>query len=363
MKILMLIDNLGAGGAQRQVVTLSKLFSDKGLNVTILLYNKDINFFEKDLCESSIAVKTCHHNNSIIKLLKIRSFIRNSGSDVVISFMDTPNFINCFSAIGGKSWKVITNERSAKDSTFTTKKGKIFLWFQRYADEIVCNSYNAMAMWKKNAPKYSCKLDVIYNAVSLSKINTAYHMRHNDKTNITVVASYRDIKNPHNLVKAISLLNATDKSSVVFDWYGNKIVSHEEQHVYSGINNLIKEKKLLNVINLHDASTNIHNIMNRADVIALFSKVEGLPNAICEAMIIGKPVIMTRVSDFSTLVNDNGVLCDWDNVDSIKNAIRNMVRLDNISLEKMGKVSKQKAKTLFEPDYVANQWITKFKKK
>jgi glycosyltransferase involved in cell wall biosynthesis len=35
--------------------------------------------------------------------------------------------------------------------------------------------------------------------------------------------------------------------------------------------------------------------MYESDVVALVSKLEGLPNTVCEGMALGKPIIMTRV--------------------------------------------------------------------
>lgn len=44
--------------------------------------------------------------------------------------MDIPNFLNCISAIGGVSWKVITSERNCNFNVFYKLKYKIFNWFQ-----------------------------------------------------------------------------------------------------------------------------------------------------------------------------------------------------------------------------------------
>lgn len=41
---------------------------------------------------------------------------------------------------------------------------------------------------------------------------------------------------------------------------------------------LIRQYDLQNVIYLHEEDKNIANIMNKSDVVALFSSVEGLPN-------------------------------------------------------------------------------------
>ena len=133
MNILLLIDNLGSGGAQRQIVTLGILLNNFQQNVTILTYSEG-GFFKQDVQNNGINHYYCKASNLFSRILKVRKFIRHGKYDVVISFMDVPNFLNNFAAIGGKSWKVITSERSSNISTFESMKGKIFSIFQRFSD-------------------------------------------------------------------------------------------------------------------------------------------------------------------------------------------------------------------------------------
>ena len=48
MKILLLIDSLGSGGAQRQMVTLAALLKQRGQEVSFLLYADD-GFFQNEV--------------------------------------------------------------------------------------------------------------------------------------------------------------------------------------------------------------------------------------------------------------------------------------------------------------------------
>ena len=145
MKILFLIDSLGSGGAQRQMTTIACLLKNKGYQVFFLVYSES-DFFKQSLNENNIPITTITTQNFINRILHIRKFIRKGKFDSVISFMDTPNFLNCFAAIGGHNWRVITSERSSNESIFRNRKNKIFNWFQRYSDTIVCNSENAKNM-------------------------------------------------------------------------------------------------------------------------------------------------------------------------------------------------------------------------
>lgn len=97
--------------------------------------------------------------------------------------------------------------------------------------------------------------------------------------------------------------------------------------------------------------------MSESDVVGLFSRVEGLPNTICEAMAIGRPIIMSEVSDYNVLVSNNGFLCNPNSVESIKNALANIISLSSNELLKMGNASKDIADKLFSEEVVGSAWM------
>ncbi len=356
MKILCFIDSLGSGGAQRQLVNLAIGFKEKGHDVSFLVYHS-ISFFKQPLDEHSIPVHEIIESNYLKRLFTMRRFIRSGNFDAVLSFLDVPNFLNNVAAIGRRKWKVITGERSAKEEFLKSKTGKTFAWFQRYSDYIVCNSKNAENMWRKYYPKYSHKLKTIYNTVTLTEISSNYIPRKDGKTNIVVAASYQYLKNPIGVIKALSLMSEGERSKVHVDWYGRIEVVYGNTMAYEESMRLIKTNGLEDTICLNDATKDIINKMNEADVVALFSSVEGLPNTICEGMMIGKPIIMSRVSDYDVLVDDkNGYLCDWDNPVSIKDAIIDVSNLGEDELLEKGKQSKAKAERLFSNETILKNW-------
>lgn len=361
MKILFLIDNLGSGGAQRQLVNIVKLLNEDGFNITIVCYSTH-DFFASMLKDSGIKVHWISVDSYFKRVWVIRKFIRRGQFDAVISFLEVPNFINCISSVGNNTWKTITTELSSNISTFKTARGKVFKWFQRFSDKIVCNSFNAEKMWATYYPSYSKKLATIYNPVILPEISSTYIPLKEGKLHIVVAASYQYLKNPIGLIKALTLLDMNVRSKLNVDWYGRIEVTTGDSRAYNEAVQLIKRFNLQEVINLYPATNDIIDRMVEADVVALFSQLEGLPNAICEGMKLGKPIIMSRVSDYSMLVDEmNGFLCDWDNAESIKDAITSALRLSEKQLIEMGIASRRKADHLFSPAAIVNQWIDEIK--
>lgn len=352
----------GGGGAERQITTVAILLKNEGYNVEFLCYGEG-NFFSTVLEEKSIPIHWKVYNSYLNRLFGIRSFIRKGKYDVVISFLSTPNFINNFAAIGGKKWKIITGERSAKTTTFTSKRGKIFAWFQRYADHIVCNSNNAKEMWLENYPNYKTKLETVYNYVNIPEITADYIPKRNGKLHIVVAASYQYLKNPIGLIKAVNLLDSEEKQKLKINWYGRAEVVKGDTRAYDEAKDLILSYQLENTISLNDSSSDILNIMNKADIVGLFSELEGLPNAVCEGMVLSKPIIMSKVSDYTVLVDDsNGFLCDWDQLESISRALSDALKLSKDDLIRIGHNSKVKSSTLFARDVITNSWVNLIEK-
>lgn len=356
-KILFLSPNLDSGGAERQMVTVASLLKDAGHEVEFLCYAVG-DFYAPILEDKQILIHWHFLPRPLKRILFVRRFIRWGNYDAVISFLETPNFLNNFAAIGGKRWKVITGERSSQDTTFLSKKGKIFCWFQRFSDYIVCNSENAKQKWIKHYPQYAVKLITVYNSVILQSISTKYEPKQGGKVNIVIPASYQYLKNTIGLIKALVLLDEEDRKKIHVDWYGRKEIVKGDTRAFDECVLAIKSYNLQDVISLHGDIKNIHDKMNEADFIALFSKYEGLPNAICEGMFLAKPIVMTCVSDYRILVdNTNGFLCNWDNLESIKEVLVQVINLKKEDMLQMGQASKQKACKLFAQEVILKKWV------
>lgn len=356
-KIVLFIDNLGSGGAQRQIVNLGILLRNKGYDVSVLVY-ADFPFYKSILDKYSIPLVMIDGSNYILRIIKVRAFLRKCGADVVITFLETPGFLGCISKIGGAKWKLITSELSAKKETFTDKKNRFYNIFERYSDAKVCNSENARKMWEQYYPQYKDKYSVIYNPIILStEVLEPKKKKSENKILVTVAASYQELKNPLGVIEALNLLSEEEREKIRIEWYGRKEVVTGDTAIYENAVQKIKEYKLQDSIQLSAETSNIYQLMIQSDAVGLFSTVEGLPNAICEGMMLGKPIIMSRVSDYKVLADGNGILCNAESPESIKGALQELLNCSSDKLQEMGKYSQMKAEQLFSEKIVGEQWV------
>ena len=215
MKILCVIDSLGSGGAQRQLVNLAIGFKGKGYEVSFLVYHS-INFFKETLDENHIAVHEIIDPNYVKRLLKMRRFIRKGEYDSVLSFLEAANFICEISGLPWRKWKLVVGERSANPTILKSFKLKAYRWFHPLADYVVANSHANLSLIQKInplLPKKKCQ--VIYNIVDFEKWkpDENYIPLKEGKLRIIIAASHRYLKNLNGLVEAVNLLS--DRKSVV----------------------------------------------------------------------------------------------------------------------------------------------------
>lgn len=355
MKIALLIDSLGSGGAQRQMINLATELSTKGHEVSLIRYYKD-DFYLYLLNKSQVNLVDVESSNAIQRIIRVRKTIRKMCPDALISFMDTPNLLAALSSIGKHSWKLIISDRIANESRFLGKKTKLIRYIQaKYADVIACNSQSAANLWKKYFPKTENKLCTIYNIIEVPNIDAT--PREDGKCRLVIAARYEREKNLWGVLTAVDLLSEEEKSKLEIHWYGKSNVVGAEGSGLSRGEEFIKQNNLENCVFLHPATDQIYPIMAKADYISLFSFMEGFPNAIIEGMTLKKPIVMSRVSDYAVLVDEkNGFLCDPHSPEDIANALRQAINTTSEQRAEMGERSYEKIKEICSRDRVVAQW-------
>lgn len=357
MKILCVIDSLGAGGAQRQLTNLALGFKETGHDVSFLTYHPE-NFFQEQLDKVKIPIITIIEPTYLKRLFRMRKYIRNGNYDSLLSFLDAPSFICEFAGMPYRNWKLVVCERSADPKILKSFKLKFFRYMHLFADEVVSNSCTNLEMVKKVNPLLpENKCYTIYNMVDLDLWKPAenYIVRKNGKTNIVIAASHQYLKNSRNLIEALNLLTDAEKSVISIEWYGGTSTDNS----YLESIDLINHYSLNDIIEFLPPINNIAEKVQAADCCALFSLYEGLPNTICEGMALGKPIIATKVSDMPKLIDEKigGYLCDTSSAESIRDVIRKILSTSNEQLILMGNHNREKAKLLFEKNEILNKYL------
>lgn len=360
MKILCVIDCLGAGGAQRQIVALALGFKEKGYNVSFLTYYYNP-FFNSILQNNGIAITCIEESNYLKRLYKMGRFIRQGNFNAVLSFLEGANFICQFVGLPYRKWRLVVGERSANPEILNSFKSKVFRWFHFFADYVVANSHTNMQYVNTInplLPKSKCR--VVYNMVDFEMFKPSNKIAQEQQGKFTLVipARIRIEKNINGLIEALLLLNNEEREKIKIDWYGK--YEQEEKTNPLLIESLvqIKSKGLESIITFHDATHDIKTIMQESDAVGLFSTFEGFPNAICEAMACAKPVICSNVSDMDCfLSHEPRLLCDPSDPHSITKSLSYLLNMDSDLLGKIGLQNRSIALNMFEKETIISSYL------
>jgi glycosyltransferase involved in cell wall biosynthesis len=292
--------------------------------------------------------------------LAVRRILRQGWQDVVLAFLEAPSFYAEFARIPRQRWGLVVGERSANPWI----KSGVLGWrrqFHRCADSVVCNSHTNRLMLEVGFPFLRRKLSTIYNFVDLGLFRPSLGDSAADRLNlnafrIVVIGRYDRNKNMEGVAKALLCLKRSRGSPVILvDWFGGMPT---DPVPFNRAKHFLAENGLSESLCLHHATRDIAAEFSHANAVGLFSFFEGLPNAVCEGMACGKPIVLSNVCDAGNLVREgkNGFLCDPSSPESMANAF---VRLASKSFDErrqMGLESRTLAECLFDERIVVERY-------
>ena len=104
---------------------------------------------------------------------------------------------------------------------------------------------------------------------------------------------------------------------------------------------------------------NIHKVYQKSDALVHPSFKEGLPNAVCEALAIGLPILASDVCDHPLLVQDgtNGWFSDPGIPNSIADALLKFVQQSDTECVEMSYESRRIAETKLGLDRLVDEYV------
>lgn len=353
MKILCVIDSLGSGGAQRQLVGLADLLHGHGYEVKVVWYHAD-SFYKEFLDARGVDYENIVAQKRWGKWKRVYNEIRKYKPDQVIAYLDGAAIISCMARILlGERFRLIVSERNTTQILNRHEKIKFFLY--RWADCIVSNSYSQYDFINLNFGHLSKKLVTITNFVDTSYFKPLSQLRkYTDEIRILVVARIEQQKNVLRFLEAAKIVKAKGYCFRI-DWYGDAFSMLYRQQCLDHC----RELELEDCFVFHKAEKNILSIYQQADVFCLPSLFEGFPNVVCEAMSCGLPVLCGNVCDNGRIVQAgvNGYLFDPREVGEIANTIIEFIELPEERKRELGAMSRKIAERDFSADSFVGKYI------
>lgn len=355
MKILCLIDRLGFGGAERQMIGLAVLLKHQSYDVDLVTYD-DHNFTSEDITLNNLKViKINTSDNKLSKLKAIRKLIKERKYECVIAYKTGPNAIGCILKLMGMKFRLIVSERNT--TQHIGRRERVLFQLYRMADYVVPNSQSQVDFIKKNCPWLKDTTLPITNFTDTNHFAAKYTLM-GECVKILTTARVAKQKNVLRYLDAIALLRDRSISNVHFDWFGG--VQPGQEAYGEEVFNKVKELRLEDMITFHPATTTILEHYQACDVFCLPSNYEGFPNVICEAMSCGKPIVCSRVCDNPYIVKEgeNSLLFDQTSAEDMANKLQKICSMKPEELTKWGHRSREIAEELLSMDVFVNKYIS-----
>lgn len=125
------------------------------------------------------------------------------------------------------------------------------------------------------------------------------------------------------------------------------------------LQSLARDLEITDRIYFYGSVDNVAPLLQKSDIFVLPSSVEGLPNALLEAMACGLAVVTTRIGGNTQVIENgiNGLLIDPDSSHQLTNALMKILKEKTLS-EKLG----QNARKTIEADFSIDHITTEYEK-
>ena len=344
MKIALLIDTLATGGAQRQIVNLTKAlsiycdFEDVNLH-----YYYAVNEYDIELRKQAEKV-FCHYlkEGKFFKLISfIKIFISLYKYDAIIAFLPKPSLIASIIKTIKPSMKLIISDRNSSLSDEYIKNKFIENFVQLKSDFITTNS---LSRFKKLNSKYLQKVIFVDNGYENTGYKNKYQtesllkIKSSDETKIILIGRINNQKNIIGAMQAINFLSKKCKKKKIFlDIFGR---IDDRNYYLKCLRNLEKINSSLIKITFKAPKNNWLSFVNNYDLLLMPSYFEGMSNVLIESMSAGLLVCCSNIPENKNVI---GKWCseftfDPNNPEEMAESIKNLLNSDNSYLNDLKRI-------------------------
>lgn len=348
-KIVLFINGLSSGGAERQLCELANGLAERGYCITITTYSDTIDHYKYN--ELVKRKRIAPRASKFVKILGIWKYFLTLEADWVITFGQRASFF-CLIPLylfSQNKIHVIAGERFNTIGKPSIQEKILMAYLYKRVDYIVPNSYSQRKHIITTKPIYEAKTITITNYTDLSHYKKT-PLPNGKKLRIIVVGRYNEQKNGLLFVEAVNKLKNDSKCDFVIEWYGNQHYKDTFPNpYYVEMQNKVNEYGLGSILVLNDHVKDIASVLAHFDVFCLPSLREGFSNALGESICCGRPCLVSDVSDNGLMVKHgiNGFLFNPKDINSIVEAFQQFFMLDKKDRILMGNASRKRAEELF----------------
>ncbi len=347
------IGSLAKGGAERVITNLAEFYCQNGYKVYMVTKMLEENEYSisQEITRIIADITPDEETNSRAKNLylrihKLRKIWKDIKPNAIVSFIGKNNLMSIASSRGMRI-PVYVSVRSAPQREIGMGLSKYLTFFLfSMAKGIILQTTEAKNFFPSFLHK---KIMILPNSVNPKFIKPLYQGEREPV--IVSVGRLDDNKNQQILIEAFDILK--DEFP---DW---RLEFYGDGENYNKLSEMIDAKNLTQRIKLMGSRPDIDIQIQKASIFVLTSKVEGMPNALIEAMALGLAVISTDCpcGGPADLIQNkvNGILVPVDDLDALCSSLREV--LSNESYRKELSVKAHNIIDTMNPDKVNQLWM------
>ena len=308
MRIVLVISNLIHGGAETQVIAMSRELARRGHAVAIYTLNRN-NPRACELEESGVELIADQKRMKLdpAVILRLRRFLRAFRADIAHGFLYDGDLYSRVAA-AGTGIPALNSERS--DNYQLKPQQQVGLWLtRRLADGVVANSHAGARFAARLFRLPEGRVHVVWNGLDVDAIDSRLRVCNQDYKNeffandaIRVACLVGNIKPAKDYLQALAVADrlTRDNPSWRVLFVGEQLA---ETGGYKGeVMSAYRELELEGRAVFSGLRKDVPEIMSQCDVVFSTSRHEGFPNVVLEAMTAGTPVVSTEYSDIRRIL-------------------------------------------------------------
>jgi glycosyltransferase involved in cell wall biosynthesis len=352
--ISFLISDMGAGGAQRVTSILCNHWIKNNNTVTLITFEKDeaksfhtlhddIEYIKLCCLSGSASVKDALIANTK-RVNAVRRKLTDTRPDILVAFMPENNIIATLATIGIRNFPVVISERSDPNHL---PESQIWRALRRliypFADTLICQTPKSAQYFDHIV---NCR--ILYNPVSKPYTHTPTDRISTQKF-IGALGRLGPEKGFDLLLRAFA--------QIAHKHWDTDLVIIGEGNSRTDLEALIRSLNIQDRVHLIGQLTAPFTLLKQASAFVMPSRYEGFPNALCEAMVCGLPVIASRNAAQSIpLMKDGTNICLFETENIVQLSQKIDFILSNPQYaNRLGKEATEISVDL-SPDHICKQW-------
>lgn len=333
MKILILINSFGRGGAEKStaafILKVNKQY--KNINFVCVYLHPYMPGFYDEIKENKIPLIQIKEKSLFSRIKRFRSIIDEFQPDIVHSVLFDSNLISRFSSIGRKEIYVesLVNKTYSIDREYKSKniqiKSSLIKILDKRTSHLVDHFHSVgFAVAKHYLEVYNRKLNyTVVERGRLEPVGIPEKIENiSGKLILLTLARQEYQKGLLYLLEAMLPFKNIVKLQIV----------GREGSATEGLKEFVRLHKMENDVEFCGYFNDVQEIVNNADIYVSASLYEGLPGSVIEAMSLRKPLLLSDIGEHREVAieNENALFFQTKNPKELSEKIEIFINNRNI---------------------------------